>query len=265
MEVKLIITDVTRMKKPRVCVGAISEDWDSIRPVLPYPGIKESFLYMDNQEVIRPFSRITFDLIKPIVDPPHTEDWQFTPQIISYRGELTTSQRLSFLNKILDPSVKSIFSTEILNTNGSPYVQYGKGKRSLGTVKPERIESVRIFPFGKSISSCIVFCDQEGVKYRFSITDLSFQYYVSQYLSENHNDFTGISNIILEKLENSETFLRIGLGRAWAPDESSAQNRCYVFITGIYSFPDYLGGKCFADFDTKGIDMDYCDDGDMSF
>jgi len=34
------------------------------------------------------------------------------------------------------------------------------------------------------------------------------------------------------------------LARGWEryPD------RCYVQITGVYSFPDYLSGRCFADF-----------------
>ena len=49
----------------------------------------------------------------------------------------------------------------------------------------------------------------------------------------------------LTRLFNERTtFLRIGLARHWGkfPD------RCYLQITGIYSFPDYLDGRTFADF-----------------
>jgi hypothetical protein len=40
------------------------------------------------------------------------------------------------------------------------------------------------------------------------------------------------------------TFLRIGLARLWEryPD------RCYLQVTGIYTFPDYLRGRTFTDF-----------------
>ncbi|MGI6627904.1 MAG: hypothetical protein ACOX4K_06115 [Bacillota bacterium] len=39
-------------------------------------------------------------------------------------------------------------------------------------------------------------------------------------------------------------FFRIGLARGW----SRYPDRCYLQITGVYTFPDYLDGKCFADF-----------------
>jgi hypothetical protein len=39
-------------------------------------------------------------------------------------------------------------------------------------------------------------------------------------------------------------YLRIGLARGW--DEQP--DRCYLQITGIYTFPDYLAGKTFDDF-----------------
>jgi hypothetical protein len=43
-------------------------------------------------------------------------------------------------------------------------------------------------------------------------------------------------------------YLRIGLARHWHPDHEQPKNRCYLQITGVYTFPDYLGGRCFADF-----------------
>lgn len=254
MEIKLIITDVTRMKKPRVCVGAISEDWDSIRPVLPYPGIQESFLYINDQHVIRPFSRITLDLIKPIVDPPHTEDWLFTEEIIDYRGELQEDHKLKFLNEILDPTVDSIFGTEVNHINSSCFVGYGTGKRSLGTIKVKSIENVNLTNNNGKISYRISFKDQASISYNLSVTDLSFRYYVKNNANQSHKNFSAITKKIEENLQKAETYLRIGLGRAWSPADSNIKPHCYLFITGVYSFPDYLDGRSFADFNITGAD-----------
>jgi len=45
-------------------------------------------------------------------------------------------------------------------------------------------------------------------------------------------------------VKGSEVFLRIGLARGW----DMYPDRCFLQITGIYSFPDYLDGRTFADF-----------------
>jgi len=48
----------------------------------------------------------------------------------------------------------------------------------------------------------------------------------------------------MKVLQATRVYLRIGLARHWKrfPD------RCFLQITGVYSFPDYLGGRCHADF-----------------
>ncbi len=52
-----------------------------------------------------------------------------------------------------------------------------------------------------------------------------------------------IAAFVTERLVNSEVFLRIGLARGW----KKYPDRCYLQITGVYVFPDYLHGRCFAD------------------
>ena len=265
MEINLIITDVTRMQKQRVCIGAISEDWDSIRPVLPYPGILEAFLYTGDKQVIRPFSRITLDLIKPIIDPPHTEDWEFTKKVLDYRGLLKENHKTRFLKKILDPSVDSIFGTEVYQLNSSCYVEYGTGKRSLGTIKVKSIENVQLTNKNGNLGYRISFLDQIGKLFNLSVTDLSFRYYVKNLIGKQNGDFSIISKKIEEKLQKADTYLRIGLGRAWSPPESNIKPHCYMFITGVYSFPDYLEGKSFADFSYNKTSDGLFDEAEIRF
>lgn len=248
METKLIVTDVTQMGGTRICIGAISENWETIRPVLPYPGIDESFLYLEGGEVIRPFSRITLGLLSQTIDPPHTEDWEFPPFVLDHRGELPVDYRINFLNKILDPSVEAIFGTELHEAKGRYFVLHGTGERSLGTIKLNALKNINIRNYDGNYSYNVSFQDGSGRHYWMNITDLSFRYYVKQLIREGHNHFPTISRMIEEKLVNCDIYLRIGLGRGWHPDNSQPQNRCYLFITGLYSFPDYLDGNCFADF-----------------
>lgn len=248
METKLIVTDVTQMGGTRICMGGITDDWECIRPVLPYPGLQESMLYLEEDQVIQPFSRITLDLFNHTEDPPHTEDWEFTSKILDYRGELPERHRVKFLEKILDPSVASIFGTKIHEVNDRCYVDYGTGTRSLGTIKVGYLENVNIINYNGSYWYGISFRDGSGKSYCMNITDLAFRYFVRQLIREGHNYFPKISEIIEEKLSGCEIYLRIGLGRRWHPDKTKPRNRCYLFITGLYSFPDYLEGKSFTDF-----------------
>ena len=41
-----------------------------------------------------------------------------------------------------------------------------------------------------------------------------------------------------------EVFLRLGLTRPW----EEHPDRCQLQVNGVYTFPDYLDGRCFADF-----------------
>ena len=51
--------------------------------------------------------------------------------------------------------------------------------------------------------------------------------------------------MLLGKLREAEVYLRLGLARAYP------KNQCYLQVTGVYSFPDYLDGRNFADFGTN--------------
>jgi hypothetical protein len=80
------------------------------------------------------------------------------------------------------------------------------------------------------------------------VTDLSLRYYVDALRETQHLDCNEIGHRLIQAFQQSRVFLRIGLARNWHPDRDQPQNRCYLQITGVYTFPDYLGGRCFADF-----------------
>ncbi len=92
----------------------------------------------------------------------------------------------------------------------------------------------------------LTFTDPRGDTYRLKITDLTWQYYC-QSLRNEKRDPAKIALELTTILQKRDVFLRIGLARGW----KEYPDRCYLQITGIYTFPDYLNGKTFADFQLK--------------
>jgi len=58
------------------------------------------------------------------------------------------------------------------------------------------------------------------------------------------NDPNKVAQELVSIFQKAERmYLRLGLARPWEED-----NKCWLQVTGIYTFPDYLSGKTFIDF-----------------
>jgi hypothetical protein len=147
------------------------------------------------------------------------------------------------LHTTLFQSVSAIFEQPILTDPGH-YIMDGQGPRSLGTIRPQQITQV-IFELspGNKCQYRLRFSDENHDAYRLTITDLGWRYYLD-YQREHGHAPQEIAASLLHVLQSSEVYLRVGLARGWAkfPD------RCYLQLTGVHTFPDYLTGKTFADF-----------------
>jgi hypothetical protein len=241
----LIITDVTRMSGTRVCVAGIAVDGRSIRPTLPYPGIQEDWLYTNGQCVIRPFSRVTFDLLEHQPQPPHTEDWEINPIIKQFDRMTNNQERRTQLQGMTSQSVEAIFGAEVHRDFGF-YIRENEGLRSLGAIQTESVSFVRHYLDDRgNYNYRIIFFDSIGQEYNLAVTDLTFRYYVDR-LREVEGLSCGRIGVNLQNIfDNRPTYLRIGLTR---PTWEAHPHCCALQITGVYTFPDYLEGRCFADF-----------------
>ena len=244
METNIIITDVTRMRAPRVCVAGITDDGRCIRPIFEHEGVPENWLYDEHfQPVIRPFARVGLDLISSRPQPPHTEDWVVNPRVKTFSSGETNNNRL-FLDQILDPSVEDIFQAKIHNDFGF-YICEGEGTRSLGTILVKMVCQVKHSLKYKDWDYRVHFVDQANREYRLKVVDLSFGYYVNYLRERRGMSCEEISSMLTVKLHNATTYLRIGLTR---PTWEEHPHCCSLQITGVYTFPDYLDGCCFADY-----------------
>ncbi len=246
MKKALLVTDLTRMLPPWVCVGGYWRDLTAVRPKLLFRhGLTEDFLFQGGRLIIRPFAEVELDFLKPLPEPPHTEDWFIDPGYKALKQPpLSEDQAHTFLRRILDPDVASIFGAKV-HTGPGYYVKAGEGTRSLGTILPKRVTSVQYtLKEGGKWDYRISFVDQSNKDYRLAVTDLGFRHYCDYRRLQGQRP-GDIAADLEQRLRQATVFLRIGLARGW----EKFPDRRYVQITGVHTFPDYLEGRCFADFD----------------
>ena len=242
----LVITDLTRMQHGRVCIAACRRDYRCVRPVVP-GGIQETWLFDHDRLVVRPFAVVELDLLDERPEPPHTEDWLFNPAHKVWLQQLAPERQWKILSRLEDPSVVSIFGADITHEEGW-FVEAGTGERSLGTIRPRQIHELyySIQENGKP-RYALVFTDLSGQRYRLSVSDLAFRRYLDALRIERRMRERRVAQLVLNTLSSREVFLRIGLSRGW----DKHPDRCYLQITGVYTQPDYLDGRSFADFDVS--------------
>ncbi len=245
MKQQIAITDLTRMQEPKVCIAGYTRDGRCIRPVVPYRGIPEWFLRKDDCLIVRPFAVVELDLLRHTPQAPHTEDWEvdrFHRKLI--KPQIPDEKKQRLLERTACNSVAEIFGAEIYDDLGF-YVKAGEGERSLGTIRPVEITALVYKPkSGDKWDYRIVFKDQSARIFRLAITDLAYRHYLDYgrvQLSYPLGDFIPQ---LARFFNQHTTFLRIGLARAW----EKFPDRCYLQVTGIYTLPDYLRGRTFADF-----------------
>lgn len=249
MITRLIITDVTRMSNQRVCVAGVTETGVTIRPIFDYQELEEDWLFKDGQAIIRPFALVELDLQDRNLKlrPPHTEDWVVDPHFKRFLGLINVNERLKLLNQTLAPSVSQAFGAEIIHERGF-FVNLNQGDCSLRTIRPNSIDFVDHNQFNGEFKYRIGFTDQNRVSYALTVTDLSFRYFVDDLRERSKLSSYQLGLDLQRKLSQPNIFLRLGLGRAWHPDADHLRDRHYLQMNGVYTFPDYLDGKCFADF-----------------
>lgn len=238
------------MQSDRVCIAGITSNGRCIRPVLPPPGVRRAHLFHKDRVIIFPSSEVEFDLRPAHVRKPHVEDKQFDPSSIRYVRRLTTSEWKRFLEGNSVGTVSEIYDGLLQE---GKYVLPGADTRSLGTVIPSEVCSTLIEIRDGKIKYRIHFSDDSGVRYeRIPVTDITFRLYWNAQIG-NQISFNRIKRVereIDDVLHSSHTLiLRLGLARPLANIQWEGK-RCYLQITGVYTFPDYLQGQTFADFMT---------------
>lgn len=239
MRVELLITDLTFMRDGRVCLAGVDRNLQTIRPMLP-KHLYKAQLYLESGDVLHPRAVVSMFVEKdPESAVPHIEDYVWFPygETIVLR-KTSTENWHNVLRRTSSPSVADIFGVPIENRNHN--IREGQGIRSLGTLQPATITELWYKGHDeRNYQYRLGFSDASGELFDLPINDLTLLTYIER-LQKNGLALDYIMDLLLDRFQRSETWLRIGLTRPF-------QGWCWLQVTGIYTFPDYLVGKCFAE------------------
>ncbi|MBI4331802.1 MAG: hypothetical protein HY673_11030 [Chloroflexi bacterium] len=248
----LVITDVTQMKEAdRVCVVGINQDAQCIRPVdeIRERGIPQDLLFCGrstvprNSPIIYPGARVWVDLNFIPIRPPHIEDRGFDAATLAGDGRCADEEWETILRAASFETVQAMFDCLVKE---SKWVKPGARTRSIGTLIFPRLGEMELSE--NSVKPRLAFNDTLGHRYKLPVSDLALWrhcYSAVKRLGKAPQEVLDELGDAVRKTKRQ--YLRIGLARPWKHEESN-QTRCYLQVTGLYTFPDYLDGKNWADF-----------------
>lgn len=248
----MVVTDLTRMHGERVCLAGYRLGGDSsappicVRPLFERGDLTERWLFDGDEAVVRPRAVVELDLLWHRPEPPHAEDWLVHPRVRRGVRAMSADEFRTLLDRIDDGSVADIFGAPILHDNGW-YLQARTGARSLGTIRPARVlvASYVFRPDRRTWDYRLAFVDASGEEYRLAMTDLAVRHYLDHLREQRGMSAGGAAGKLTAALRAADAvYLRIGLTRGW----EAFPDRCFLQITGVHTFPDYLDGRCYADF-----------------
>lgn len=242
MLAELTITDITRMGEGFICVAGVDPTGKTIRSIYEEKRIDQSWCCVDGHE-IRPFTRIMIKLETPRPMPPHTEDWYAGSEKPRILSDCTSGEKLDLLKKTCSKDVASIFGAEIQNIVGQgTFIQSNTGLYSLGTVHARRVFGFQHRLFDGHWDYRLNFVDKNESRYRLKAVDLTFQTYVDHLRVCHRLSLDEVEAHVNDHIfAHHDIYLRVGLARGWA----NYPDRCYLQITGIFTFPDYLENLSF--------------------
>ncbi len=246
MRKRLLMTDVTEMHEGRVCIAGLDSQGNTIRPVLP-GGVYLWHLYREGHPAIVPRAVVELDL-RPVADavPPHVEDMAFDPTTVRFCGARPPAQMEKLLLRSAHDTVTRLYAGQLREGR---WVLPGSLTVSLGTLAGPRPDDVVLGRVRDGRAEYrLSFTDTGGESYpRISIADLAFRRMADAEVARLGDPQAAAERIVGLLRQADSLYVRLGLTRPYAP-VASQQKVCWMQVTGILSFPDYLGGRCFADF-----------------
>jgi hypothetical protein len=244
MKKTLIITDLTQMPNGNeVCVVGIDEAGICIRPVCQGGFLKKYLFNPGGNVLIRPRAKVEFDLYPIACQSPHIEDMIFNPASIKGKGLCNDKEWESALQLNSYVSVSEIYGG-FLQENS--WVKPGAKTRSIATLSVVTIVNIELTP--RQIKPRLIFKDGLGCKFDCPTSDLTLWNRCLALARKQGRNPIEVKTELVALLQNVERlYLRLGLARPWERIKGEGE-RCWLQVTGAYTFPDYMNDKSFADF-----------------
>ena len=249
MQRDILITDLTAMQKDRVCIAGVSRDWAPARPVFARASPARSHLCRDGQVLIRPRAVLSLHL-EPFARPaaPHVEDCLWSqPRTARFLQLLEDERWRRVLQRLADACPRPLFGAGLqrLGNERNRVLRPGPAACSLATLRcagPVTFHFILKSSAPDKFRYALHFSDDHGASYEnIPVTDLALRACARASFLEGASA-PAVSESLTAQLNAADSlFLRVGLGRRY-------KGRYWLQVNGIYSFPDFLQGRCFADF-----------------
>lgn len=246
MQKTIVITDLTQMPTAKgVCIAGIDQYNRCVRPVLP-GGVRQEHLYIKGELAIRPRAKVIFDFHQVPIKPPHIENLGFDPDSIEYLGLYTDSEWEGVLQASSFSTVENIYDGLLREHR---WVEPDVNVRSLGTVSEVQIEKIEFEPLKipGHYKPRLTFRDRTDWTFPLPVSDLSFRTFANYEIRRLGSALAASTRMLTMLRSASRLYLRIGLPGPWL-NPNTGKVGSWMQVTGIYTFPDYLEGKSFADF-----------------
>jgi len=228
----------------QVCVVGINEKGECVRPVCS-GGFLKKYLYVNDNVVIRPGARIRFDCTSAKIEPPHIEDKAFDPASIVSLGICNETDWENVLKSSAHTSVSDIYDGFLQDYS---WVKPGTQTRSIATLSAAASLRVQLPEWDGKLKYKLSFKDSTHAMFNRPISDLAFRELCYKKIKRDGNSRSTVASELTSLLKKSDrVYIRLGLARPWI-QPGLTEPKCYLQVTGIYTFPDYLQGKTFADF-----------------
>jgi hypothetical protein len=220
---ELLITDVTRMRRPNICVagyaGGRTYRFDSPSPteetLAECGGLRPG-------DVVEVFWRTA-----PNLKPPHMEDGEWRRSSLRLVRRISLASLTRFLSEHSVQSVREAFGPpKLMGKGGNPAFPTGKGMRSLASVLARNVR-VRITYNRPRVE----FADAADSWKSLPFEDLAVHQHLEGCLDCCPRPLPALSC----EFDCERAVLRVGLGRPFASDEYPAA--CWLQVNGIYPIP----------------------------
>jgi hypothetical protein len=236
------------MKSSRhVCIAGINESGQCMRPVAEDRelGVPKDLLYSESRVIVHPMAKVEFDFHPVRAEPPHIEDRGFDPNHIVSKGFCSSTEWESTLKNSSFETVDAIFDGLL---EEHKWVKPGANTRSIATLSRVTALNVQLPEWEGKLKYRLSFKDNSGSTFDCPVSDWTFQELCYKRIKRDSHIRQTVARELSTLLNKADrVYLRLGLARPFKVSPTT-ELRCYLQVTGIYTFPDYLQGKTFADF-----------------
>ena len=222
---RLLITHLTRMKAPYVCLAGLDDQGNHIRPVLRHQIHRDQLATASGR--IGLGSLVDFGRMHFVGRAPEVEDYLFQPEDVRIVGTVAGADLWRRLGAVADDSPSALFGPELTRTGRTYALPSGQGSGSLGVLGPTTLSKLHVNEYGKLRAEL----DVDGQLSSLPVTDLRMW-------SADHAspDETVVARMAAAVQRERPVLLAVGVGRA-ADVRDDGVERHWMQVNNFYLGP----------------------------